>query len=205
MEIRGHSGNLTMLYNLPASVDVRLLRTRTALVGALQELLTTKSFDQITIREIAASAKVGYATYYRHYATKEALLHDLVCDQITKLIDVALPVVFVSSMRESCRTLCNFVAEQRALWKALLTGAASGILREEFMRQVRRLKGRYTGYAGWLPQDLHLACTTGATIDVLNWWLSQNPMVPVDDVLDLLDSLICTLSVTRGQPNWQSA
>ncbi len=41
---------------------------------ALLELLERQPLEAITIREITDAAGVGYATFYRHYATKAALL-----------------------------------------------------------------------------------------------------------------------------------
>ena len=60
--------------------DARLLKTRAALLGTLLQLLTERSFDQVTIREITKAAGIGYATFFRHYPDKEALLHDLAAD-----------------------------------------------------------------------------------------------------------------------------
>ena len=54
--------------------DARQVRSRHALHQALLALLEEKPFDQITVREISARAGTGYATFFRHYPTKEALL-----------------------------------------------------------------------------------------------------------------------------------
>ena len=176
------------------TLDARFLRTRNALVEALFELLDRRSFDQISIREITATAKVGYATFYRHYATKEALLNDLVTFEIGRLIEIATPIVYVGTLRDSVLATCNYVMERQRLWRALLSGGASGILREQFIRQTVRLRRPVEGQAQWLPNELHLACSTGATIDVLSWWLSQKPMPPVQEVADMLERLIEALT-----------
>jgi len=57
--------------------DARAIRTRRALREALLGLIETRAFEQITIREIAARAGIGYATFFRHHASTEALLDDL--------------------------------------------------------------------------------------------------------------------------------
>lgn len=179
------------------TLDARFLRTRNALVDALLDLLDRRPFDQISIREITATAKVGYATFYRHYATKEALLNDLVTFEIGRLIEIATPVAYVGTLHDSVLATCNYVMEHQRLWRALLTGGASGILREQFIRQTVRLRRPTAGQANWLPDELHLACSTGATIDVLSWWLSQKPMPPVSEVADMLERLIEALTSTK--------
>jgi AcrR family transcriptional regulator len=180
--------------NTSLTLDARFVRTRNALVSALRELLNVRPFDQISIREITGKAGVGYATFYRHYATKEALLHDVASAEVSRLIEIATPVAFTSSMRASVRTTCQYILERQSLWRAMLTGGASGILREQFIRQTVRLRGSNSGIGNWLPEDLHLTCATGATIDVLAWWLSQKPMPPLDDVVEMLDRLVGALT-----------
>lgn len=179
-------------------LDARFLRTRNALIDALLDLLENRPFDQISIREITTAAKVGYATFYRHYATKEVLLNDLVKYEIARLIEIATPIVLLATMRESALATCNYVRERQGLWRALLTGGASGILREEFIRQTTQMHHR-TPPRHPMPNQLQLACSTGATIDVLAWWLSQKPMPPANEVAVMLERLIDALNTIEDQ------
>lgn len=184
-------------HQAPIQLDARLRRTRRALSDALVELLETQTFDDVSIRQITARAAVGYATFYRHYASKEDLLHEVAAAAVDKLVERATPIVFTADMRESCRTVCALVEESRGLWRALLTGTGSGVVREEFVRRIRRLRGRYTGVPGPLPAELQLICATGATLDILAWWLSQQPSPPAAQVVDMLDHVISMLSPSQ--------
>lgn len=181
-------------HDQPMQLDVRLKRTRRALIDALLALLKDKTFDEVSIREITATAGVGYATFYRHYASKDDLLHELAGVEVKKLVDIALPVVFAVNMRESVRTLCALVEANKGLWRAMLSGAASGVVREEFIRRIRGLKGQYDNFAGPVPEEVQLICSTGATLDVLAWWLSQKPMPPAEQIIDILDRVIGVLA-----------
>ena len=49
-------------------------RTRTALFSALSELMSQRSFDRITLSDVAAHAGVGRTAVYNHFADKEDLL-----------------------------------------------------------------------------------------------------------------------------------
>jgi len=61
----------------PRAADARVVRTRDALRVAMTELASELPLDSITVRAIAARADVGYATFFRHYPDKEALLADV--------------------------------------------------------------------------------------------------------------------------------
>src|SRR5690242_8768698 len=69
--------------------DRRVKRTQKALARALIELTLEKGYEAITIRDITDKAEVGYATFFRHYHDKDALLKDVldvVLDELTGLL-----------------------------------------------------------------------------------------------------------------------
>ena len=172
-----------------APTDARQVRSRKALTGALLALLEEKSFDQVTIREISARSGTGYATFFRHYATKEALLGDVASQQIASLLAMTVPILHDANSDESTRALCRYVDQHRPLWTALLTGGAAGIVREEFIFQARSLAiGAQT--PGWLPSDLGVIYGTGGTFDLLAWWLGQERAYSADEVAAILNRLI---------------
>ena len=173
-----------------APTDARQLRSRKALKAALLALLEEKPFDQVTIRDISARAGTGYAAFFRHYPSKEALLGDIAADEIAGLLALTVPVLNVASSAESTLALCRNVAEHRALWTALLTGGAAGIVRSEFIRQARELPKMYQRPIDWLPIDLGVVHGTGGTFDVLAWWLAQDKPCPVEEIAGILDRLI---------------
>src|SRR6202000_748732 len=105
-----------------AAPDTRMARSRQALRTALFDLLAEKPFDQIAITEITIKAKVGYATFFRHYESKEELLNELAASEIERLFELSIPMFLKRDSAESCRALCAYVLERRDLWRALLTG-----------------------------------------------------------------------------------
>ncbi len=173
-----------------APTDARQLRSRRALTGAMLALLEEKPFDQITIREISARAGTGYATFFRHYPTKEALLGDVASEEIAGLLAMTTPILFDANSFESTRALCAYVAKHRRLWSALLTGGAAGIVRAEFIRQARELARDVAKPESWLPEDLAVIHGTGGTIDLLAWWLVQEDDYPSEQIAAILDRLI---------------
>ena len=183
-----------------APTDARQVRSRKALTGAMLALLEQVPFDQITIREITARAGTGYATFFRHYPDKEALLGDVASQEIANLLELTLPILDSSSSADTTRALCAYVAEHRALWSALLTGGAAGILRGEFIRQARDLADGMEGPEGWLPADLAVVYATGATIDLLAWWLAQTEKHSATEIAAILDRLIIAPLVGGSMP-----
>jgi len=178
-----------------APTDARQVRTRRNLLDALLRLLERRPFEQVTIREIAQQAEIGYATFFRHYPSKEALLHDLAAGQIRELLARALPILLEKDSRQSCIALFNYVAEHRTLWSALLTGGAAGTLKQEFTDQARRIAQDQGTGGGLIPDDLRVVFSVSATIEILAWWLQQDVGLDVERMAEILDRLVVVPSI----------
>ena len=170
--------------------DARQLRSRRQLLDAMLHLLETRPYDQVTIREVARQAGVGYATFFRHYPSKDALLHDLAAGQISELLQRALPILFADDSRQSCLTLFAYVDARRALWSALLTGGAATMLKQIFTEQAREQAQRNPHESGGLPDELRIIFAVSATVEILAWWLQQEPDYPLDRMAEILDRLV---------------
>jgi AcrR family transcriptional regulator len=169
--------------------DARQVRSRNALCGAMLELLQETSFDHITIREISARSGTGYATFFRHYPTKEALLGDIAAEQIATLMVMTASMMSGPDRYGAILDLCNYVDANRKVWAALLTGGAAGIVRKELLRQAGAL-GDERQCPEWLPPDLARRIGVSSAIDVLVWWLEQEELYSPDQIAVILDRLV---------------
>jgi len=76
----------TQLDSTVESTDPRVLRSRRMLMEALLRLLNRKEFEDISIQEIADEATLNRATFYLHYADKNALLQAMTATRFRDLI-----------------------------------------------------------------------------------------------------------------------
>ena len=178
-------------------MDARAVRSRDALRRAFLNLLKQRPLDQITIREIAGRAGVGYTTYFRHYPTKEMLLDDLATEQIDRLFELTMPVLERENTLAACTALCSYVEENRTLWSILLTGGAAGAMREEFLRLCRKVAAYRAPPDSWLPAELGVILGVSATVELLDWWLRQSDPLPVDQIAEILDRIVISPTVNK--------
>ena len=180
------------------ATDARVLQTREALRRALLELLQNKSIEQLTIREIAACAGVGYTTFFRHHQTKEALLDDIAADEIRRLIEFALPSLDMAKTGSASLALCSYVADHRSLWTSLLTGGAAAKLREEFNRIAIEIAAPQDHSSNWLPAEVGAIVVVSGTIELLTWWLRQSKPISVKQLADIHERLIVSPTVNAN-------
>lgn len=180
------------------SYEPKPSRTQAALRGGLLALLEEKPFEQVTVRDITARANVGYATFFRRYPDKEALLNDVAEREISQLLAMTLPILFTVDSRASTQALCAYLWEHRKLWAALLTGGAAATLKHEFVRQAQEQAARSLHSHSWLPGDLGIVFSVSATVEILAWWLNQADPPSVPQMAEILDQLVVTPSLASA-------
>jgi AcrR family transcriptional regulator len=98
----------------PAVLDPRIKRTRQLLHRAFTELLSEKSFEDITVHDIAERSTVNRATFYDHFPDKFALLEDLIADSFQAMLDARM-AGSIGTCPESVKQLicavCDFFAD----------------------------------------------------------------------------------------------
>jgi len=169
----------------------------------LLKLLDSKPLEQITIREIAAAAGVGYTTFFRHHPGKEDLLNEIAADEIKNLIDLSLPALESTNTRPAALALCSYVAKHRVLWSTLLTGGAASILREEFIRIAREVAASRKVVSDWLPVEVGVILVASGTIELLAWWLDQAKPIPVEQLATIYERVVVS-PVINAQKNRRS-
>jgi len=95
------------------SVDPRVRRTRQLLQEALENLLKTKGFEELSVQDIADAATVNRATIYDHYTDKFALLECMVATRFNELLagrGVKFDGTCSSAVRAIVLGVCDFLA-----------------------------------------------------------------------------------------------
>ena len=98
----------------PAVLDPRIKRTRQLLHRAFTELLTEKTFEEITVNDIAERSTVNRATFYDHFPDKFALLEDIIAGSFQAMLDARMAGsvgTCPESVKQLIRAVCDFFAD----------------------------------------------------------------------------------------------
>ena len=97
----------------PAKIDPRIRRTRQMLFQAFQDLLAVKTFDQISVQDLAERSTLNRATFYDHFTDKFALLEAMMGERFSALIAERLAGnvgTCETSLRQLILATCDFLA-----------------------------------------------------------------------------------------------
>jgi AcrR family transcriptional regulator len=184
------------------ALDARIVRTRQALRKAMIDLAAESPLDEITVRSIAARAGIGYATFFRHYADKEALLAD-VADMLTgDFLAQVRPLLREKDRRGAARSLVAFVQDNLPIHKALIAGGSGETVRAGMLRQTQETLGRARSTASHDPLDeLLLFHLTSAILNLLAWWLRNLEAVDAETMAEVIERAVLTpVGSLRRQP-----
>lgn len=95
-------------------LDPRMKRTRHMLQGALMELMHERTFQSITVQDIAERATVNRATFYDHFVDKFALLEYAVRDSFEEELRNKLPAdahLSLDGLRALIEMVCIFIQD----------------------------------------------------------------------------------------------
>jgi AcrR family transcriptional regulator len=105
--------------------DRRVSRTRATLLASFDRLLLTNGYENVSVRELTASADVGRSTFYEHFEGK----HDLLEQSVARILDVVAAAATNGKSSDALLDVLTHVRERRVLASALLQqGSTRAIL-----------------------------------------------------------------------------
>lgn len=163
--------------------DRRVKRTQRLLAQALIALTLERGYDTVTIRDITQHADIGYATFFRHYHDKDALLADVLQVVVEELLDRLQPqhtdgveadpaevgtliFEYIHDHSEVCRVLLGSQGPA-ALVRRVIEEGAQRVVREHMPRQ-----------EGTVPVEIAANHVVAATIALIQWWLDHDMPYP---------------------------
>jgi AcrR family transcriptional regulator len=170
-----------------SKLDRRVRKTRVAIRAAVARLLARNGLEAITIKDIAEEADIGYTTYFRHFASKEAALADLADSVAAELLGHTLPLLASADSRQSCLVLCRHVAGNRVVWEALLSGGAAGYVRSALAANTAARVQEWPTVQSWIPAVSGTFLATGLVVETLTWWLTHAPELSPEAVAEIMD------------------
>jgi AcrR family transcriptional regulator len=187
--------------------DPRIRRTRKLLQGALETLMRTKSFDEISVQDITEAATVNRATFYDHYTDKYALLDALVAGGFHELLyerhlryETGCPAALSAIMQATCDFLVQAhsggACDRQTAFAPLMDAAIVAAIRRLLMEGLER------AHPSALPLEILASAASWAITGGVKQWLSMPDRPPAETFVPQLLQLVLPMldAATEDSP-----
>ncbi|MGM7719808.1 TetR/AcrR family transcriptional regulator [Metabacillus sp. Hm71] len=176
-----------------SKVDRRIAKSQIAIKNAVTELMSEKSFDNITIQDIADRANVNRGTIYLHYTDKYDLLDKMIeehIDNLRELCQSASEMTF----QEGNYVWYEYFERNYLFFSTMLTSKGAPYFRsrfldlviEEFKAEVDIEIGKNYG----LNKEVILQFFGSAVVGAVEWWFKNEMPLPARDMAEQTGALL---------------
>ncbi|MCP3781475.1 TetR/AcrR family transcriptional regulator [Paenibacillus polymyxa] len=173
--------------------DIRITKSREAIVQAMDTLLEQKPFRKITVNDICKTAIIGRTTFYAHFDAKYKLISYILHQEQKGLEDIILnsppeEVILhvLLDIRDNKKLYYNlFVAEMSDELQRLLQGTFSSF----FTNILNVCKTEGVQLACETLPPLVAYYTTGV-VGIIMWWTETDFSMPAEEVTLCLSNLL---------------
>jgi AcrR family transcriptional regulator len=173
----------------PVSPDLRAVRTRNRLRGAVLDLLRTQAWDDITVADVVAHARCSRSTFYAHYDDRDALLKDA----FLGAMDI-VPATGEDHCLAFVPGLFEHLAHHRVLAEPYLVQGHAGPMVQALRERIRiHVRERIDATAPDLEDARRAelaAAVAGAVWAAVLWWLEHGRDVAPADAADAVLKLL---------------
>lgn len=183
-------------------MDRRQRRTREAIFSAFTQLLSQKSYNQISVQDIIDTADIGRTTFYAHFETKDYLLKDLCEELFGHIIDTAMGLPH-GHYHYSCGTqadsvflhLLRHLQENDRNILELLSSQNNEIFLRYFKSNLKQLIVTQYAKPGLLkstalPEDYLVNHISASFVETVDWWLSHDMKESPEEITTYFLSVI---------------
>jgi AcrR family transcriptional regulator len=176
-----------------ALIDPRIRRTRLLLQQALEKLLETKEFAQISVQDIAEAATVNRATFYDHYPDKFALLECLVARQFHELLaqrGVKFDGTCYYAIRAIVLGVCDYLAgvgctEHQRQLEPHMESAVVAVVRQMILEGLKQNPPERKACLVMIA-----ATASGAIYGAVKEWVKMPERGPSEEIADTIMTLV---------------
>ncbi|PTK33035.1 TetR/AcrR family transcriptional regulator [Staphylococcus hominis] len=179
--------------------DLRVQRTKKALITTFSDLLETKSFDNITIQDLCEKANVRRSTFYRHFNDKYDLLNHIVGTLIEYFRTLHLPEIDQKDPKQYfhkfMKDILLFISDNKAMVKSVISiniySEVYQILYNQIYAVVKR-QIEFDKQIGqfYIDEFIYGEFLAGGILSVILNWI-QYGQQSIDDVSSDIVTMIC--------------
>lgn len=178
---------------LTGKEDLRVQKTIAAIKNVFEDILTKKNFEDITVKELCARAKINKKTFYTYYPTLSHLLTEIqgaIAEEYIKRVkDFRLP----EELDKVTRVFFEYAIEQGPVYEKISCHKDFAFIRTPMIDKVMSSTWGQSAIFNKMPvnyRTIYLGYITEVSMDIYKQWVADGKKIPLEEIISLTNTLL---------------
>ncbi len=170
-------------------IDRRVLRTRQSLGEALINLTLNNGYDSITIKELTQEASIGYATFFRHFKSKDELLMyvlESVLEDLNSMMESDM------TPYEQAKIMFEYIGKNDRIYQVFVNLPRNSALISKVHSVIsHNVESVYKPRdESLIPMEVAVNHIVTSIIELIRWWITNDMKLSADQMATIQSELI---------------
>lgn len=167
-----------------AKQDIRVERSKDAIKKAFVDLMKRRTYEEITVKDLAEEARINRKTFYAHYETKQALfesmmgeMFDEICSCFMYEKSLAEVEATEGMLREDIRRFLEVTQGYREQLDVMITDQTATmtfiVSERAILQRAQAIHILKEMLPGRVPVELYIMRLKNFFLGIMDWWLGQ--------------------------------
>lgn len=167
-----------------AKQDIRVERSKDAIKKAFVELMKRRTYEEITVKDLAEEARINRKTFYAHYETKQMLFETMMREMFDDICSCFMYEKQTSEgelagelLREDIRRFLQVTEKYREQLDVMITDETATmtfiVSEQAILQRAQAIHILKEMLPGRVPVELYIMRLKNFFLGVMDWWLSQ--------------------------------
>ncbi len=177
---------------MPNTEDVRVTRTRAAIMNAFEEMICEEKAEEINVKALAERAGIHRKTFYLHYSSIEALYADAIRTLVQDYNELVEKLPPSYNYYDLTRILFEFGTRNRYTEILYCNPKYADLflrIRNATLEHNRALNNPFQAYSPEM-QSICNAFVTNASNTAFRQWVNDGKKVPMEEAVEMVSTLL---------------
>lgn len=167
-----------------AKQDIRVERSKDAIKKAFVELMKRRTYEEITVKDLAEEARINRKTFYAHYETKQMLFETMMREMFDDICSCFMYEKQISEgeftgelLREDIRRFLQVTEGYREQLDVMITDETATmtfiVSEQAILQRAQAIHILKEMLPGRVPVELYIMRLKNFFLGVMDWWLGQ--------------------------------
>ncbi len=175
--------------------DLRVQKTIAAIKESFEALICEKEYNEITVTELCARAKINKKTFYHYYPTLDDLLAEMQLQYSSSYIELVKDCKLPQDAEKVNRIFFEYSVSQGLAYEKITcsSGSYSASQQAMYAQVMDATWGKSTAFRRLSREEQNLVLTfiNSFGIGCYRQWVADGKKIPLERVIQLSGTLMC--------------